>query len=105
MPAAKRSPYAARTELYGSWNVAEDAKQKSAQLADAATKEYEKASQLAQQTAGKIELYSGKYYACASLIPHHPPSIYFARARRSDVCADMNCETQPVHSVACSRAA
>lgn len=63
MPAARRSPYAARTELYGSWNVAEDAKQKSTQLADAATKEYEKASHLAQQKAGKIELYSGKYYA------------------------------------------
>jgi len=81
MPAARRSPYAARTELYGSWNVAEDAKQKSTQLADAATKEYEKASQLAQQKAGKIELYSGKYYACAPSLPQQPPIPHRAYTR------------------------
>ncbi|KAK5124313.1 hypothetical protein LTR85_002016 [Meristemomyces frigidus] len=60
---AKRSPYQARTELYQSWDIAEDAKQKTAQLSDAAVKEYSKASNKAQATAGKIELYSGKYYA------------------------------------------
>ena len=60
---AKRSPYQARTELYGAWDVAEDAKQKTAQLSDAAVKEYTKASNAAQKNVGKIELYSGKYYA------------------------------------------
>ena len=60
---SQRSPYAARTELYQSWNVAEDAKQKAAGLSDAATKEIAKASELAQSKAGKIELYSPKYYA------------------------------------------
>ena len=59
----KRSPYQARSHLYPSWDAAEDAKNKAAGLSDAATKEIEKASALAQQKAGKIELYSGKYYA------------------------------------------
>ena len=60
---AKRSPYEARTELYQSWSVAEDAKQKTAQLADVAAKEYGKASGAAQKQVGSIELYSAKYYA------------------------------------------
>lgn len=59
--ASKRTPYQARSELYGAWNVSEDAKQKTAQLSDAAVKEYTKASEAAQAKAGKIELYSGKY--------------------------------------------
>lgn len=63
-----RSPYQARAHLYPSWDVAEDAKDKAAGLSDAAVKEFEKASNLAQQKAGKIELYSGKYYAvCEAL--------------------------------------
>jgi solute carrier family 25 (mitochondrial phosphate transporter), member 3 len=64
---AKRTPYQARTELFPSWNVAEDAKQKGAQLSDAAVKEFEKASASAQAKAGKIELYSGKYYAVGQI--------------------------------------
>lgn len=59
----KRTPYQAKTHLYPSWDVAEDAKGKAVQLSDAAVKEFEKASNKAQATAGKIELYSGKYYA------------------------------------------
>lgn len=62
-PTSKRSPYAARTELYRSWDVAEDAQKKAGQLSDAAMKEIEKASSMAQSKAGKIELYSAKYYA------------------------------------------
>lgn len=58
-----RSPYQARHELFPSWDVAEDAKNKAGQLSDAAVKEFEKASNAAQSKAGKIELYSGKYYA------------------------------------------
>ena len=59
----RRSAYQARTDLYSSWAVAEDAKQKATQLSDAAAKEIEKASNAAQAKTGKIELYSGKYYA------------------------------------------
>ena len=59
----RRSPYQAKQHLYGAWDVAEDAKNKAAALSDAATKEIQKASEIAQQKAGKIELYSGKYYA------------------------------------------
>jgi len=62
-PQAKRSPYLARSHLYPSWDVAEDAKNKAASLSDAATKELQKASNVAQSNVGKIELYSGKYYA------------------------------------------
>ena len=49
----------AKQHLYPSWDVAD----KAAELSDAATKELEKASNIAQAKAGKIELYSGKYYA------------------------------------------
>lgn len=60
---AKRSPYQARTERYQSWDIAEDAKQKTAQLSDAAMKELSKASAKSQAATGKIEMFSGKYYA------------------------------------------
>ena len=60
---AKSSPYLARSHLYPSWDVAEDAKNKAAGLSEAAQKELQKASSIAQAKAGKIELYSGKYYA------------------------------------------
>ncbi|KAI7325074.1 hypothetical protein KC315_g8068 [Hortaea werneckii] len=60
---AKRSPYLARTELYGSWSVSEDAQKKTQELGDAAAKEFSKASEAAQANVGKIELYSAKYYA------------------------------------------
>lgn len=56
-----RSPYEARTELFKSWSVTEDAERKASELGNAAAKEYQKASHLAQEKAGKIELYSGKY--------------------------------------------
>ncbi|KAK4984933.1 Cu/Pi carrier [Elasticomyces elasticus] len=60
------SRYQARSELYSAWSVADDAKQKTAQLSDAAAKEFEKASSKAQAKAGKIELYSAKYYAACT---------------------------------------
>lgn len=62
-PPAKRSSYEARTDLYQSWSVTEDAKQKTQQLSDAAVKEFSKAQNTAQSTVGHMELYSGKYYA------------------------------------------
>jgi solute carrier family 25 (mitochondrial phosphate transporter), member 3 len=68
-PTTPRTPYQARSELYPSWGVAEDAQKQSAQLSNAAIEEVKKASSIAQAKAGKIELYSGKYYASKS--SHH----------------------------------
>lgn len=61
--AAQRSPYTVREDLYQSWSVSEDAQKKGAELSGAATKEIQKASQAAQAKSGKIELFSGAYYA------------------------------------------
>lgn len=57
------SPRKEISHLYPAWDVTEDAKHKATQLSDAASKEIAKASHLAQEKTGKIELYSGKYYA------------------------------------------
>ncbi|KAF2435861.1 mitochondrial carrier [Tothia fuscella] len=62
-----RSKYEARSELYGAWSTVDDAKKKTAQLSDAAVKEFEKASSAAQAKAGHIDLYSPKYYAACTL--------------------------------------
>lgn len=51
------------SHLYTSWDVTEDAKTKATQLSDKAAAELAKASNIAQEKTGKIELYSGKYYA------------------------------------------
>ena len=51
---------------FQAWSVVEDAERKAGDLTDAAAKEYEKASHLAQAKAGNIELYSGKYCEFAS---------------------------------------
>lgn len=56
----------ARSDLYTAWSVADDAKQKTEQLSDAAVKEFNKASSAAQAKAGKIELYTAKYYAACT---------------------------------------
>ena len=65
-------------DQYSSWSVVDDAKNKANTLGTEATKEFEKASAKAQAKAGKIELYSAKYYAactfggllaCVSVIP------------------------------------
>jgi len=63
---ATRTKYEARTELYPAWNVVDDAKKKTGKLSEAAVKEFEKASSKAQAKAGKIELYSPKYYAACT---------------------------------------
>ncbi|KAK1091326.1 Cu/Pi carrier [Friedmanniomyces endolithicus] len=62
----KRSPYAARTELYQAWDALEDAKKKTQQIGNEVVKEYTKASNVAQAKAGHIELYSAKYYAACT---------------------------------------
>ncbi|KAF2835485.1 mitochondrial carrier [Patellaria atrata CBS 101060] len=60
------SRYEAREELYSAWSAVDDAKKKGSQLSDAAVKEFEKASSAAQAKAGKIELYSAKYFAACT---------------------------------------
>ncbi|KAL2358141.1 mitochondrial phosphate carrier protein [Cryomyces antarcticus] len=61
-----RTKHQARSELYPAWSVVDDAKAKTVQLSDAAAQEFEKASSKAQAKAGKIELYSAKYYAACT---------------------------------------
>jgi solute carrier family 25 (mitochondrial phosphate transporter), member 3 len=63
----KSSPYMARAELYGAFSVVDTAKDKAQKLSEEATKEFEKASAAAQSKAGKIELFSGKYYATCTI--------------------------------------
>lgn len=63
---AQATPYQARTDLYSAWSVVDDAKNKATKLGDEATKEFNKASAAAQAKSGKIELYSGKYYAACT---------------------------------------
>ncbi|KAF2468057.1 mitochondrial carrier [Lindgomyces ingoldianus] len=59
------SKWLARHELYPVWSTVEDAKNKAAKLSDAAVAELEKASHKAQDTTGKIVMYSPKFYtAC-----------------------------------------
>lgn len=60
------TPFQARPELYGAYSVVDSAKDKAVKLSNEATKEFEKASSAAQAKAGKIELYSGKYYAACT---------------------------------------
>lgn len=62
------SRYQARPELYGAFSTVDDVKGKAKQLSAEATAEFDKASAKAQSAAGgKIELYSGKYYAACTV--------------------------------------
>jgi len=82
--ATRRSPYQGRIELYSAFSVVDDAKGKAKKLSAEATAEFEKASAAAQAKTGKIELYSGAYYAACTFggllacvspaIPHNPGS-------------------------------
>ena len=76
-PQECRSPPASRN-YFGAWSAVDDVKNKAnqmgteaqaraTQLSVEAANEYQKASQAAQAKAGKIELYSGKYYAACTL--------------------------------------
>ena len=55
-----------RSPLFSAWSTADDVKSKANELSDAAAAEYTKASNKAQATTGKIELYSPKYYAACT---------------------------------------
>jgi solute carrier family 25 phosphate transporter 3 len=62
----KPTPYQARAELYPTWSVVDDAKNKANALSAEAQKEFEKASSKAQAKAGRIEMYTAKYYAACT---------------------------------------
>ena len=62
-----KSSYKARTDLYPAWSAVDDVKSQAGSLSNEAQKEIQKASQAAQAKAGKIELYSAKYYAACTL--------------------------------------
>ncbi|KAK4216057.1 mitochondrial carrier domain-containing protein [Rhypophila decipiens] len=60
------TPYQAQPELYYAYSVVDDAKNKAKKLSAEAQKDFDAASQKAQAATGKIELYSGKYYAACT---------------------------------------
>lgn len=62
----KRTPLQARSELYPTWSVIDDAKSKASALSAEATKEFENASAKAQAKTGHIELYSPQFYAACT---------------------------------------
>ncbi|KAI0137079.1 mitochondrial carrier domain-containing protein [Xylariales sp. AK1849] len=62
----RATPYQARPELYGAFSVVDDAKNKAKKLSSEAQAEFDKASKTAQAKTGKIELYSGQYYAACT---------------------------------------
>lgn len=55
------------SDLYPAWSAVDDIKHKAEHLSEEAQREIQKASQIAQAKAGKIELYSPKYYAACTL--------------------------------------
>lgn len=61
------TPHPQKRPIFSAWSATETVKDKAVELSDAAAKEYEKASNKAQAKAGKIELYSGKYYAACTV--------------------------------------
>jgi hypothetical protein len=66
-PKGRSSEYPLKRPIFSAWSVAESAKAKAGKLTDAAVDKYEKASAKAQSKTGKIELYSGKYYAACTV--------------------------------------
>lgn len=60
---SKATPYQARTDLYPAFSIIDD---KAKKLSAEATAEFNKASAAAQAKAGKMELYSGKFYAACT---------------------------------------
>ncbi|KAL2758756.1 hypothetical protein ACRALDRAFT_2040859 [Sodiomyces alcalophilus JCM 7366] len=61
------SRYQARPDLYSAaFSTVDEVKGKALKLSEEATREYEKASAAARAKTGKIELYSGKYYAACT---------------------------------------
>lgn len=66
-PTPEPTPHPQKRPIFSAWSAADTVKDKAAELGAEAQKEYEKASAKAQAKAGKIELYSGKYYAACTV--------------------------------------
>jgi len=66
-PEPVAAPHPQKRPIFSAWSAADTVKDKAQQLGTEAQKEYEKASSKAQAKAGKIELYSGKYYAACTV--------------------------------------
>ncbi|MCJ1361308.1 hypothetical protein MMC16_000406 [Acarospora aff. strigata] len=62
----KRSASSTLSDLFPAWSAVDDMKHKAEHLSEEAQREIQKASQAAQAKAGKIELYSPKYYAACT---------------------------------------
>jgi solute carrier family 25 (mitochondrial phosphate transporter), member 3 len=60
---SRATPWQARPELYGALSVADDIGNKAKQLGADAKQGLEKTASQAQGKPGKMELYSGSYYA------------------------------------------
>jgi len=62
----ERTPLEARTDLYPTWSVVDDAKSKAKALSAEAQQEFDKANSKARAKVGHIELYTAKYYAACT---------------------------------------
>jgi solute carrier family 25 (mitochondrial phosphate transporter), member 3 len=56
-----------KNPIFSAWSAVDNVKEKAGELGNEAAREFEKASSIAQQKAGKIELYSPKYYAACTI--------------------------------------
>jgi hypothetical protein len=56
-----------KNPIFSAWSAVDNVKDKAGELGNEAAREFEKASSIAQQKAGKIELYSPKYYAACTI--------------------------------------
>lgn len=61
------TPHPQKRPIFPAWSAADTVKDKAQELGAEASREFNKASQAAQAKAGKIELYSGKYYAACTV--------------------------------------
>jgi solute carrier family 25 (mitochondrial phosphate transporter), member 3 len=64
-PAIREHPL--QTPIFSAWSAVDRIKDKAGGLSNEAARELEKASSIAQQKAGAIELYSPKYYAACTI--------------------------------------
>ncbi len=56
-----------RRPIFSAWSAIDNVKDSTGGLTNEAAREFEKASSIAQQKAGVIELYSPKYYAACTI--------------------------------------
>ncbi|KKA28501.1 hypothetical protein TD95_005296 [Thielaviopsis punctulata] len=63
---AKPTPLQARPELYSSYSIIDDSKEKAKKLGAEAAAEFDRASKKTQDMTGHIQLYTGRYYAACA---------------------------------------